>query len=139
MPGYGRTELEWEELAAAGRGYLIEVAEDGRLTTYSELNATLVERTGLAGFDFSRADHRAAVGHLLWLVVQSGRPGEEPMLSALVRYERGNDAGSGFYALAQELGLLSLGASALEKERFWTAQVNELHAAHARRRGPGVG
>ncbi|MFD9691843.1 hypothetical protein ACFXPX_34390 [Kitasatospora sp. NPDC059146] len=136
MQGYGRTELEWNELAEAAHDHLAEVARAGGLTTYTKLSAALVERTGQPGFDFSRADHRAAVGYLLWRVTTDGRTGQEPMLSALVRYEGMNDAGPGFYGLAQELGLLSLGASRAEKDTFWSGQVGALHTAYARPGGP---
>ncbi|MFD7452677.1 hypothetical protein [Kitasatospora sp. NPDC059827] len=136
---YGRTELEWDELTEAGCDYLAEVARSGGMTTYTKLNAALVERTGQPGFDFSQAGHRAAVGHLLGLVTAAGRTGKEPMLSALVQYEGLNDAGPGFYRLAQELGLLSLGASKAEKEKFWTDHVRALYAVHPRATGPAAG
>jgi hypothetical protein len=57
-----------------------------KLTSYTELNATLVRRTGLPGFDFSRADERAAMGHLLYLIVELNRPETNLMISALVSY-----------------------------------------------------
>ena len=38
------------------------------------LNATLERQTGLAGFDFGRADERAAMGHLLYLIAEWSRP-----------------------------------------------------------------
>jgi hypothetical protein len=41
MPGYGRADSEWEELVHAGRGFLVERAKLGKLTSYTELNATL--------------------------------------------------------------------------------------------------
>jgi hypothetical protein len=67
---YGRDDLVWDQLADAGLAFLIERARLGKLTSYTELNATLVSRTGLPGFDFSRADERAAMGHLLYLMVE---------------------------------------------------------------------
>ncbi|MFJ1758297.1 hypothetical protein [Kitasatospora sp. NPDC088134] len=135
MPGWGRDELEWNELVEAAREFLIEVAARRGGTTYGELSAELVARTGLPGFDFSRPDGRAAMGHLLGLVVERDAS-ENPdlMLSALVGYAGGNDAGSGFYQLAQERGLLSKGASKDERMAFWVRQTNELHARHARGR-----
>jgi hypothetical protein len=48
---FGRNEIAWDELAAVGEAFLIERARLARLTSYSELNATLTRRTGLAGFD----------------------------------------------------------------------------------------
>jgi hypothetical protein len=66
VPLYGRGDLAWDELAQAGLEFLVERARLGKLTSYTELNATLVRRTGLSGFDFSRADERAAMSHLLY-------------------------------------------------------------------------
>jgi hypothetical protein len=75
MALYGRDDLVWDELARAGLEFLAERARLGKLTSYTELDATLVRRTGLPGFDFSRADERAAMGHLLYLIVELNRPG----------------------------------------------------------------
>ncbi|MFB7943397.1 hypothetical protein ACFC6L_00605 [Kitasatospora phosalacinea] len=137
MPGWGRDELEWEELVGAGRQFLVEVAARRGTTSYTELNAVLVERTGLAGFDFSKQADRAAMGHLLGLVVEREAPtGSGPMLSALVHYVGGSDAGAGFYALAQQRGLLRKGASTYERMAFWVDQLNQLYALHA---GGGAG
>jgi hypothetical protein len=47
------------------------------------------------------------------------------LISALVTYLDGNDAGPGFFALAQRMRLLPPKASAAEKEAFWIAQVNK--------------
>jgi hypothetical protein len=47
----------------------------GRLTSYTELNATLERRTGIRGFDSGLQAERAAMGHLLGLiVVEQNRP-----------------------------------------------------------------
>lgn len=140
MSGYGRTDSEWDELVEVGRSFLVERAELGKLTSYTELNATLARRTGCRPFDFRRADERAAMGHLLGLIVERDRqiaPSEPPvMLSALVIYLDANDAGTGFYQLAQELGLLPLSASAGEKFDFWVKQVKRLYERHGA--GPAV-
>jgi hypothetical protein len=64
------------------------------MTSYTELNATLQRRTGLAGFGFGRADERAAMGHLLYLIVERNRPATNLMISALVTYLDANDAGT---------------------------------------------
>jgi hypothetical protein len=50
---YRRDDLVWDELARVGLDFLVERARLGKLTSYTELNATLVRRTGLPGFDFS--------------------------------------------------------------------------------------
>ena len=92
---YGRDEQDWEQLADAGLAFLVERARLGKLTSYTELNATLVRRTGVPGFDFTRADERAAMGHLLYLIVDRNRPATNLMISALVTYLDANDAGTG--------------------------------------------
>lgn len=139
MSGYGRTDEEWDQLVKAGQEFLVERAKLRKVTTYTELNATLVRRTGCRAFDFDRADERAAMGHLLGLIVArdlEGAPAESPlMLSALVHYLDANDAGPGFYQLAKQLRLLPASASKTEKETFWIIQVNRLHERH----GGGTG
>jgi hypothetical protein len=131
---YGRSDDEWARLAESAKGFLIERAKLRAMTSYTELNATLMRRTGLRGFDFERQDERAAMGHLLGLVVQDAYPEIRLMLSALVRYLDANDAGTGFYALAHQLGLLPRHASKDAKEAFWVGQVNGIYAFYARSR-----
>lgn len=92
MALYGRDDLAWDELARAGLEFLLERARLEKLTSYTELNATLIRRTGLSGFDFSRADERAAMGHLLYLIVELNRQETGLMISALVSYLDANDA-----------------------------------------------
>lgn len=131
MSLFGRDELAWDEMAAAGEAFLVERARLARLTSYTELNVTLMRRTGLPGFDFSRQDERAAMGHLLGLTVERNRPATGLMISALVTYLDANDAGPGFYALAQQLGDLARAASASAKFDFWVSQVKALHQHYA--------
>ncbi|MFC8342845.1 hypothetical protein [Streptomyces sp. NPDC057280] len=101
---------------------------------------TLARRTGFRAFDFERADERAAMGHLLGLIVERDQeiaPSDPPlMLSALVNYLGANDAGPGFYQLAKELRLLPMSASADDKFGFWAQQVKRLHERHES--GPAV-
>jgi hypothetical protein len=131
MPGYGRADSEWDVLVEAGREFLVERAKLGKLTSYTELNVTLARRTGYRAFDFERADERAAMGHLLGLIVDRDReiaPSNPPvMLSALVNYLGANDAGPSFYQLAKELQLLPMSASVDEKFDFWIKQVKRLY------------
>jgi hypothetical protein len=122
---YGRDDEEWDQLADAGLAFLIERARLEKLTSYTELNATLQRRTGLAGFDFGRVDERAAMGHLLYLIVERNRPTTNLMISALATYLDANDAGTGFYLFAQELGELPRNASAQAKLDFWVGQVQK--------------
>jgi hypothetical protein len=131
MALYGRDDLVWDQLKQAGLEFLIERARLRKLTSYTELNATLVRRTGLPGFDFSRADERAAMGHLLYLIVELNRPESKFMISALVTYLDANDAGTGFYAYAQDLGMLPRKASAQQRLEFWAGQVKALHQYYA--------
>jgi hypothetical protein len=131
MSLFGRDALAWDEMAATGEAFLVERARLARLTSYTELNVTLMRRTGLPGFDFSRQDERAAMGHLLGLIVERNRPATGLMISALVTYLDANDAGPGFYALAQQLGDLARGASASAKFDFWVSQVKALHQRYA--------
>jgi hypothetical protein len=128
---YGRDDEEWDRLTEAGLAFLIERARLEKTTTYTELNATLCRRTRLRGFDFELDSERAAVGHLLGLIVDRNRPVTNLMISALVQYLNANDAGPGFYALAAEFDMLSRRASVLAKQRFWIGQVNALFAYYA--------
>jgi hypothetical protein len=132
---YGRDDATWSELTEAGQAFLTERARLRRTTSYTELNATLERRTGLPGFDFTHADERAAMGHLLYLVVMCDWPQTSLMLSALVLYLNGNDPGTGFYALAQELGMLPPRPSAEKKEKFWVDHLGDLYEHYSGTRG----
>lgn len=76
------------------------------MTSYTDLNAVLARRTGLKSFDFEQADDRAAVGHLLGLIVKRDHPTSGLMISALVHYLDANDAGPGFYVLAEQFHMI---------------------------------
>lgn len=128
---YGREESEWEELVTTTREILEEVARRRAMTDYSSLNTELATRTGLRSFDFASEADRAAMGRLLGRVVQETLPETGLMLSALVHYLGGNDAGAGFYGLAVQLGLLPAKPSREAKERFWVSQVSEVHEHYA--------
>ncbi len=139
MALYGRDDRDWDQLAEAGLAFLAERARQGKFTSYTEVNAVLARRTGLPGFDFSRAEERAAMGHLLYLIVELNRPVTRLMISALVGYLDSGDAGSGFYAYAQDLGMLSRSASEEQKLAFWAGQVRALHKYYAAADGGGAG
>ena len=132
MSLYGRDEDTWEQLTNAGLDFLIERARLQRTTSYTELNAALAQRTGLTRFDFDRADERAAMGELLGRIVGRTFPGTNVMISALVIYLNENDAGSGFYALARQLGLLTSTVSKDQRFDFWIRQVTAVHAHYRR-------
>jgi hypothetical protein len=132
MPRYGRDDSEWDLLVHAGLTFLVDRARLGRVTSYTELNTTLSNRTHARTFDFERADERAAMGELLGLIVERNRPETGLMISALVHYLGENDAGPGFYVFAQDLGLLAKNASQDDKLTFWVEQVSALHRYYAR-------
>jgi len=45
---YGRDDEVWDRLAEPGLSFLIELARLGKVTSYTELNAALIRRTGIA-------------------------------------------------------------------------------------------
>lgn len=130
---FGRDDETWDELTDAALDFLIERAKLRTHTTYTEINAVLVRRTGKPGFDFNHENERAAMGHLLGRVVDRNYPKTGHMITALVQYLNANDAGPGFYQLATQMGLLRRGASAVEKEAFWISQVNGINDFYKRR------
>ncbi len=123
----GRSDEEWETLIACGLDFLVEVARRERTTSYTELNAVLVRRTGLWGFDFEQESERAAMGHLLGEIVARNRPSTDLMISALVLYLNENDAGRGFYSLAEDLGVLPRNSSRQAMWDFWVTEVARVH------------
>ncbi|MGN6372186.1 MAG: hypothetical protein ACTHM1_04245 [Solirubrobacteraceae bacterium] len=78
-------------------------------------------------FDFSLDRERAAMGHLLCRIVEQERPESGHMISALVTYLGENDAGPGFYTLAQEYGLLPMGSGREARLTFWSNEVAAIH------------
>ncbi|MET8837779.1 hypothetical protein ABZV78_28215 [Micromonospora sp. NPDC004540] len=123
MSAYGRNDDEWDELVEAGKQFLRERALMERNTSYTEMSVTLARRTGYPAFDFSQPAERAAMGFLLGQIVQKTYPVVGAMMSALVIYLDANDAGPGFYQLAQDMGLLQKGASKQARDAFWVQQV----------------
>lgn len=136
MSLYGRDDDTWERLTTAGLDFIVQRARLENVTTYTELNATLVHRTGIPGFDFDREDERAAMGHLLGLIVERNYPTTNLMISALVRYLDANDAGPGFYALAIRMQLLGRNPSKSAKMDFWVGQVKAAYRYYSRSPNP---
>jgi len=120
---WGRTESEWDELVEETIRFLGEKAKLRQTTTYSELNYILHRRTGAKLFDFNMERDRAAVGALLGEASERMLPVVGAMVSSIVLYLDANDAGTGFYKLAKQLGLLTDNSKRLE---FWTDQVNSV-------------
>jgi hypothetical protein len=127
---YGRDEEEWNELEDAGLEFLLERARLERVTSYTETNTVLAQRTGHRRFDFDQESERAAMGYLLGRISdrEVGRTGV--LISALVNYLDANDAGPGFYKLAQAKGLLLPGQSRARQWEFWATHVGEVFAAY---------
>lgn len=128
MTFYGRSDGDWSQLVDTGLAFLIERARLQKDTSYTEFNAVLQRRTGLPGFDFEQESERAAMGQLLGLIVGQNEPTAHLVISALVLYLNDNDAGPGFYALAQQLGYLSRQTTKQQKWEFWVEHVAAVHA-----------
>ena len=140
---FGRTELEWEELEAAGWKLLLDRAVT--LTTYSDLNKDLAQSTGHPPWNFSNPAHRDAMAHLLGRLADRSygecvAAGREPvMISALCKFLNQNDAGDGFYGKARDLGLIT---DAMYKDRsnriyWWAAYVRAVQDWLTERRTAG--
>jgi len=120
---YGREEEEWDCLEERGLRFLIERARMERTTSYTEFGRVISRQCDVRDFDFDLQSERTGVGYLLGRIVRRNRPESGVMLSALVIYLGENDAGSGFYKLAEEMEALAAGASEEQKTRFWNEQM----------------
>jgi hypothetical protein len=129
---YGRDEDEWNELEEAGLAFLLERARLERVTSYTEMNTVLAQRTGHRSFDFGQDSERAAMGYLLGRISDHEFSRTGVLISAIVSYLGANDAGPGFYKLAQDKGLLPRGQSCGRQWEFWVAHVAEVFAAYRR-------
>jgi hypothetical protein len=85
------------------------------------MNTVVHRRSGLTPFNFELDHDRAAMGYLLSRISELDRPTSGRMITALVIYLDENDAGPGFYRIAQEYGLLR--TSEQEKFEFWASEV----------------
>lgn len=131
---YGRSDEDWATLVDAGKRFLVERARLRKTTSYTELNAALINRTGTAGFNFDLEVDRAAIGHLLGQIsAESITETGGLLVSALVQCLDVNDAGPGFYALARSKGL-DVPARAGDRQLFWAGHVDKLHKHYAERR-----
>jgi hypothetical protein len=129
---YGREESDWEQLEHSGLGFLIERARFERITSYTEINQVLVQRTALRRFDFDQESERAAMSYLLDQISEHEYPRTVLLISALVHYLDANDAGPGFYKLAQKKKLIPPGLSRSAQWEFWVNHVGRVHAWYAR-------
>ncbi len=100
------------------------------MTSYTELNTVLTQRTGLRKFDFDLDSERAAMGHLLGRITDREFARTGVLLSAIVSYLDANDAGPGFYKLAQSKGLLGPGLPRNQQWEFWAGHVGQVFGAY---------
>jgi hypothetical protein len=128
MSHYGRTDGEWDALATAGWEFLVSQARMQRTTSYTELNTVLGRRTGVREFDFDLDGERHAMGKLLGQLTERSFGQNGLMISVLVQYLNANDAGPGFYGLAQRKRLLKPRPTADEKLIFWVSHVKAVHS-----------
>src|SRR2546430_1129094 len=94
----GRSIEEWKRRREVAVEFLIERARLERLTSYSELEATILRRTKFEALDFARIDERMAMADMLGQISEwSFHQHDGVMLSALVIYLNENEPGPGFY------------------------------------------
>jgi hypothetical protein len=74
------------------------------------------------------------MGEFLGTVTELERPSSGHMISAIVIYLNENDAGSGFYKLAELNGGLPEGSSEDQRLSFWANEVKAIHEHYRRRR-----
>ena len=120
---YGRTDKEWNALGAVGWEFLVSQARLQRTTSYTEMNTVLARRTGVREFDFDLDGERHAMGELLGQLSERSFGQARLLISVLVQYLNANDAGPGFYDLAQRKQLLRARPSQDEKLAFWVGHV----------------
>jgi hypothetical protein len=128
---FGREESDWDQLEDIGLRFLIERARLQRVTSYTEMNQALAQRTGLRSFDFDLESDRAAMGYLLGRVSDHEYPQTGLLITALVHYLDANDAGAGFYKLARSKGLISPRLSRNDQWEFWVGHVAKVHAHYS--------
>nr|WP_182633782.1 hypothetical protein [Dietzia sp. DQ11-71] len=136
---YGISDDDWERQIEVAIRYLKRVAGLRRVTSYTELNREISEKTGLARFDFTHPEGRNAMSELLGEVVERTVDELGAMLSAVVLYIDENDAGPGFYSLAVDLGRLPADATSDQRIRQWSEEVAAAQdACKTGRRGRAV-
>lgn len=100
------------------REYLIEIAKKNEYTVYSELCDEIWNRCGTK-LDMSIPEHRGRIGSMLGHISRYENEEGRPMLSALVITESTGKPGSGFYKLAEDLGLYT---DSMDEKEFSDAE-----------------
>ena len=125
MSRYGREDDEWAALQTAGWDSGQPEHALQRTTSYTEINTVLARRTGVREFDFDLDGERHAMGELLGQLSDRSFSQSRLLISVLVQYLNANDAGPGFYDLAQRKNLLPRGA---DKLAFWVGHLRAVCA-----------
>jgi len=115
MHTFGYPKSVWREAMNEARAALIERARVRGMMTYSEL------AEAITAIDFSAHDVRlfSLLGQLSEEEYRAGRG----MISALVVHKQGDmEPGTGFFDLAQELGL-----DTSDRLSCWIGQVHKVH------------
>lgn len=125
---YGFEPLAWDRLVEAGLAYLGEVASRSTTTSYPEFCAQLFDRAG------QRVEIQdAALGGLLADIARRSRAEKQVILPAVLVSAESGQPGGGFFAYAQEAGLLPKKAKQDERFMFWAGHVKAVFAAYSRK------
>jgi hypothetical protein len=99
---------------AAGTACLADVARAEKTTDYTALCQAIEAR-----FALSIEPHDHALPHVLGAIAKGSHRDHGVVITALVLYRGGSEAGAGFYEICQELGALRAGSlSAMDKTIF---------------------
>src|SRR3954447_13635131 len=112
---YGVSMAQWERARAEMRDALIDTARQKMFITYSDLVARVRS--------LKIPPHSHALATMLGEISSAEHECGRGMLSALVLSKDGGEPGSGFYSLAERLG-----RDVSDRERFWLAEFNRVHA-----------
>ncbi|WP_159448506.1 hypothetical protein [Demequina sp. NBRC 110052] len=126
------TDDDWSVRQDEAYHFIASQATLQRQTSYTELSAVLARRTGLRHLSFALDRDRAAMGELLGSVARRSFDDRDAVLSSIVLYLNENDAGSGLYALAIELGLLDTSWPKQRRWELWVQHVAKTHSAFER-------
>ncbi|MFF0656077.1 hypothetical protein [Micromonospora tulbaghiae] len=119
---FGLSDADWQAAKSELRQAILEAAQDGRMTWYSEV-AAKVEVVHLDPYS-------ALMNHLLGAILEEEHRARRPLLTAIVTHKDGDkEPGSGFYEMAR-----SLGYSFREPYVFWATQVQDIFTKYRRSR-----
>jgi hypothetical protein len=106
---------------------LVRCATTRRLAAYSHV-------APLVGLDTESDADRKQMSRLLREIAEFEHANHRPKLTALVIHKgRDNNAGEGFFAIAQEFALFEGSRDDIERTKFWSRQVADVFAQWQRR------